>query len=232
VPLRRVFDLVEPSAHTLAEVVQAFRSWLGLAPARVWPVPRALAQVLAKLADALGWLGWRSPLRSTALAELEAGVVGDPQAWHRATGQYCASLQDTLHRMPSTVQELWFARTYLMKPMLVAGLALFWLQSGLVAWAQLDNAAGVLAHSGLSSAWSRAAVHGGIVVDMLLGLAVLWRPWTRHAALGMVAVTALYLAGASVLTPALWVDPLGPLVKGIPGLLSAAMLVVLSNPRR
>ena len=46
----------------------------------------------------------------------------------------------------------------------------------------------------------------------------------RMACLGMIAVTALYLAAASIFTPGLWLDPLGPLVKTFP----AALLAVLT----
>jgi hypothetical protein len=35
----------------------------------------------------------------------------------------------------------------------------------------------------------------------------------------MLAVSFTYLAGASLLEPALWLDPLGPLVKVLPSIL-------------
>ena len=36
---------------------------------------------------------------------------------------------------------------------------------------------------------------------------------------GMLAVSFAYLAGASLLEPTLWLDPLGPLVKVLPSIL-------------
>lgn len=231
VPLRRDFDLVEPQAHTLAEVVQAFRGWLGMPPARTWRVPRPLAGAIALVANGLSWLGWRSPLRSTALKELEAGIVGNPAAWREVMPPGCRPLHDTLQHMPATLQERWFARAYLLKPLLVAGLAVFWLASGLVAWFQVDAAAGVLTQRGHAGGWARAAVMGGIAVDVALGLAVLVRPWVRPAALGMLATSLFYVASATVLTPDLWADPLGPLVKVLPALLAAAALLALADSR-
>ena len=53
-------------------------------------------------------------------------------------------------------------------------------------------------------------------VDIGLGAAVLWRPWAARACLAMVAVSVIYMASAAVLTPALWVDPLGPMIKVVP----------------
>ena len=43
-------------------------------------------RLVSAAADAIGWLGWRSPARSTAMAQLTAGVIGDPAAWIAATG--------------------------------------------------------------------------------------------------------------------------------------------------
>jgi hypothetical protein len=46
----------------------------------------------------------------------------------------------------------------------------------------------------------------------------------------MIAVTAAYLLGGTLLTPALWLDPLGPLVKSIPAaVLALTALAVLED---
>jgi hypothetical protein len=47
---------------------------------------------------------------------MRRGVAGDPQSWIAATGIEPASLGSMLQRLPSTVQEKWFARLYLAKP--------------------------------------------------------------------------------------------------------------------
>ncbi len=67
-------------------------------------------------------------------------------------------------------------------------------------------------------------VIGGAVVDIALGLAILWRPWCSRAALGMIAVSCGYLAGGSLFAPDLWLDPLGPLVKVLPSIVLAAIV--------
>ena len=49
----------------------------------------ALAAALAVMpagADALGRLGWRSPLRSNALTALSDEVLGNPAPWRAAGG--------------------------------------------------------------------------------------------------------------------------------------------------
>ncbi|MEZ5722597.1 MAG: hypothetical protein R3D59_13925 [Paracoccaceae bacterium] len=52
-------------------------------------MPGVLLRGLSAGADLMGRLGWRSPLRSTAIAALEAGVTGDPRAWAAAGRAPC-----------------------------------------------------------------------------------------------------------------------------------------------
>jgi uncharacterized protein YbjT (DUF2867 family) len=67
-----VVDIVEGDARSLADVLIAFRAWLGLPEARVVPMPPILGRLAGAGADVLGLLGWRSPLRSSALARAGA----------------------------------------------------------------------------------------------------------------------------------------------------------------
>src|SRR5690606_6805629 len=93
VEARRDYDLVEAESHALAEIVAKFRAWLGLAPARMrFNLPSAVGYGLAAFADLAGWLGWRSPLRTTALRVLAHDVKGDAHAWAAAGGHKLKSL--------------------------------------------------------------------------------------------------------------------------------------------
>ena len=66
---------------------------------------------------------------------------------------------------------------------------------------------------------------------MLLGAAVLVRRHARAACLGMIALSFGYLLAGSWLTPWLWADPMGPFVKVLPGMLLAAAVHALLEPR-
>jgi uncharacterized membrane protein len=78
---------------------------------------------------------------------------------------------------------------------------------------------------------ANAVVYGGAVIDIALGAAILVRRWTGAAALGMIAVTCAYLAGGTLFTPHLWLDPLGPLVKAIPAMMLALTALALTQDR-
>ncbi len=231
-PSRAVLDLTEAGTRTLANAIATFRRWQGFPPWRLGvAVPRPLLRALAGAADGLGWLGWRSPLRMTALRTLEDGVTGDPAAWLAAGGAPCGALEDTLAHLPSTAQERWFARMYLLLPVVVGTLSLFWTLSGLIGLAQHGAAEAVLTSRGLRPSLAALAVVGGSGIDLALGLGVLWRPWARAACMGMAVVSLSYLAGATLLAADLWADPLGPLIKVLPALTLALVGAALLDER-
>ncbi|MEM7643876.1 MAG: NAD(P)H-binding protein, partial [Pseudomonadota bacterium] len=85
VPSGTIADLTEPEARPLPDLIAAIRRWQGWPEARLRvPVPGALLRLIGWGADRLGHLGWRSPLRTTALEVLKDGVRGDPGAWEAA----------------------------------------------------------------------------------------------------------------------------------------------------
>ena len=227
----RAVDLVEDNAHTLEAIVGRVRAWQGFAEARaVIRLPRAVGHGVARFADLAGWLGWRSALRSTSLRVLAANVVGDPEPWRAATGRPLKSLDETLRALPSTAQERIYARAQLAFPLLLFTLSAFWIVSGAIGAWQLDAAAAVLAGS-LAEPTARAAVLVGSALDIAIGLAVLVRRLVRPACWAAVLVAVSYLIGGTILTPQLWADPLGPLVKVFPAIALALAVAALAEDR-
>lgn len=228
---RQIYDLVEDKTHSLADIIVAMRNWLGLSPARILHVPAWLVRPACLVADGLGWLGWRSPLRSTAIEELRAGISGNPSTLTRATGDALSSFTQTLEKLPSTIQERWFARLYFFKPVAILTLSAFWLITGVITLIDIDAAAAVLRERQVSAFWAYSAVVSGAFADILLGACILVRPWLRFATTGMIAVTLAYLIGGTMLAPDLWRDPLGPLLKAIPAMMLALATHLLADDR-
>lgn len=226
---RQVVDLVAPEATTLRDIILALRAWLGIAPAPVWSVPAWAARAVARTADGLALLGWRSPMRSTSLGQLAGGLTGDASSATALLGRAPRGLRDIL-AAPSGVQERWFARLYFIKPAAIATLSAFWIVSGMIGLARMDAAAGLLAGA-MPEALARAVVVGGGIADIGLGLAVLARRTAPTALAGMMLVTAAYLAGGAIWTPQLWADPLGPLIKSIPAALLALATLAMMDER-
>lgn len=227
-----VADLTETGSQTLATLTRAIRSWQGFAPWKLTvTIPRIVMRAVGCGADMLGWLGWRSPLRSSALKTLEVGVTGDSAAWLAAGGAPCRPLAETLRAIPATVQERWFARLYLLLPVGVATLAVFWMLSGLIGILSQQEARQLLADRGFSPTIAGISVFGGSIVDFGLGLAILFRRWARRGCVGMVAVSIAYLVCGTLWATDIWLDPLGPFPKVLPGIALALIVAAVLEER-
>ncbi len=215
-PSKQVMTLAQSERLTLREIVEGTRRWLGFGIAPVVTVPNSLHRIACVVGDLAGRLGWRSPLRTTASKQLEAGVVGDSKDWGIATGLRPRGFKEWMQCTPSTVQDRWHARLYFLKPLVVAALSLVWLLSGLIALGPGFEAATVHLRSvglGESTAVGITFVTG--VIDIILGLAIVRAAWFKWAAIAMLVMAFAYLFGGTLLGPGLWLDPLGPMVKVI-----------------
>jgi uncharacterized protein YbjT (DUF2867 family) len=80
---RLTYDVVEGRLHSLQDLVSIFRAWLGRVPAPIFKMPGWLGRGVFKVGDALSYLGWRPPVRTTALLQLDVRAIGDPSGWIR-----------------------------------------------------------------------------------------------------------------------------------------------------
>jgi hypothetical protein len=156
----------------------------------VLALPDAFAKAVAAVADALGFFGWRSPARTTSLAQLTAGVIGDPRRWMAETGIAPKSLDQVLAARPASVQDRWFARLYLLKPLAILGLAIATI---------VPNAERLAAFLGFGPGYlgGRAMLLGAAssAVALLAGLSLAVRPAARCALLVLLVLTLSQLAG-------------------------------------
>ncbi|CDZ61514.1 NAD-dependent epimerase/dehydratase [Neorhizobium galegae bv. orientalis] len=226
IPAGSDLDLAADKTLTLSDLVQHHRAWLGLPAVRIVPLRASLAKPVAWVADLAGRLGWRSPLRSTAITVMSEGVRS---LRPKPTGLVLADAAGTLAAHPSGIQDLWFARLYLLKPAIILTLSLFWLLSGLIPLLDLSAAAAQFPPV-VPGSFAMAITVATCLLDILLGSAVLVRPHARKAMLGMILTSLAYLAGGSILAPQLWLDPLGVLVKVLPSIaLTLVSLAILDE---
>lgn len=225
------WDLMQSEPITMAGVIKQFRLAFGTAGWLHVAMPSFMLDLGAKIGDLANTLGWTPPMRSTAIAELRRGVSGDPSAWIAATGIAPKTLADAIGRHPATIQDKWFARLFLIKALIVASLVAFWLVSGFIAlFVSYRAAAGILTAHSFPPALVDPIAIGTSLMDMSIGVLIACR---RTTAIGLVAgiVASLgYLFGAAILTPDLWIEPLGALVKTGPAIvLTLVALLMLDN---
>lgn len=93
-----------------------------------------------------------------------------------------------------------------------------WLFTAVASIVELDGQSSrVLAAAGVASPlWLvRCLIIGGAAVDLVIGLALWWRPG-RISYLAALALLLVMTAVATFLQPSLWMHPLGPLLKNLP----------------
>jgi uncharacterized protein YbjT (DUF2867 family) len=212
--VRQMFELVGPRRCSFADTVQLFRRWLGWQPAPVLHLPPWCGSLIYRAGDAVGWLGWNPPIRTTVRREIGYGAVGDPTTWMRLTGISPQDIETALAREPASVQERWFARMYFLKPLLFTIFPAFWIGTGLVSlgpgW---DIGTGLVREGGATVTVAAAAVTLGAVADILIGLLICVRRTSRIGLFAALSISVAYAVIGTILVPRLWHDPLGPMLK-------------------
>jgi hypothetical protein len=113
----------------------------------------------------------------------------------------------------------------------IASLALFWTVSGFISLVvSYDAATGILRPHGFPPSLVAPITRLTSLMDISIGVLIALR---RTSAIGLVAgiVPSLgYMTGAAILTPDLWIEPLGALVKTGPAIvLMLVALLTLDN---
>ncbi len=210
---RVALELSGPERLSFEDVVQAYRGWLGLKPARIVAAPGFVMGAAYRVGDLVAWLGWRPPIRTTARREIVRGAVGNPKAWTDATGIEPRPLSAALAAEPASVQERWFANLYLLKPLIIGVFALFWLMTGLVSLGPgYELAADYMRRAGAGPLSEPSVIAGGIA-DLVVAAGIMWRRTSRLALYAAIGLSAFYVVAGTLLLPGLWRDPLGPMMK-------------------
>ena len=111
-----------------------------------------------------------------------------------------------------------------LKPLRLSLVAV-WLITGIVSLIELNGqSADLLKGAGLPHMfWIETLIWGGAGLDFLLGFALWWVPRKSVYCIALASMCLMTLI-ATLLSPSLWMHPLGPLLKNIP---IAAMLYLL-----
>ncbi len=225
---RASWELAGRQPSSVAAVIDQFRIRFGGPPA-TWRVPGWLLRAGALAGDGAARLGWSPPVRTTALQEMRRGVNCNPKPWIEATGIEPLSLAQAVGALPATVQERWFARLFLLKPVVIASLSLFWVTSGLIALTiAFRPASAILMAHGFGEPLADSVTLVTSLADIGVGVAIAVRRTCGAGLLAGVALSLVYMVSAALITPDMWVEPLGALVKTGPAIvLMLAALAML-----
>ena len=89
---------------------------------------------------------------------------------------------------------------------------------------------GLMGEGGVEGTAAALTVIAGALSDLLIGLAIAYRPTSRYGLYAAIAISFTYALVGTILVPRLWADPLGPMLKIWPIIvLHFAALAVLED---
>ncbi|MEH2553678.1 uncharacterized protein YbjT (DUF2867 family) [Bradyrhizobium algeriense] len=231
-PSRIALDLPGPLQMTFSDAVALFRRWLRWRPARPLKLPSWAASSFYLMGNVAQTFGWRTPINTTAQAEMRRGATGDPEPWRRETGIAPRDVEAALASEPASVQERWFARLYSLKPLIFGVFGLFWIVTGVISlgpgW---NHGMSLLQEGGLEGNFAALTVTAGALADIVIGLAILSRPLSRYGLWAALIISLAYIVIGTALVPRLWSDPLGPMLKIWPVLMLNLVAMAIREDR-
>jgi len=228
---RKTWDVMEEAQGTVGGIVAAFRNHQG-GPEPLLALPSWMLAPGVIAGDAAAWLGWRPPIRSTSIREMRRGVTGNPRPWMDETGITPLSAAQAVAAIPATVQEKWFARLFLLKALAFATLVIFWCVSGTIALTVAFTAARqTLLDHGFSFALAHGVTIGSSLLDISVGILIALRRTSRIGLIAGILVSLGYMFGSAIITPELWIEPLGALVKTGPAIVLMIFCLAILDDR-
>ncbi|HET8553356.1 MAG TPA: NAD-dependent epimerase/dehydratase family protein [Rhodanobacteraceae bacterium] len=216
---------------TLRQYQDTWRRWLRIPGEGAWRVPLFLVKWQVWLGQLLG----RGPVSRTIWNMLLRGNVTTTDAYRRvvdAFGVDVRPLREALAVQPSQVQDRWAAQLYFLAPWLKWSVVALWLWSGVVGWTTPADVIRAMAHgSGLADMFPVALARGAALVDLLLGLSLIWVRRARGVVLFMLISATAYLLAFGILLPDAFMEPMGGLIKNVALIPALAVLWVLSDRR-
>ncbi|MBY4893000.1 hypothetical protein KUL25_09510 [Rhodobacteraceae bacterium N5(2021)] len=222
------WDIGGPTHITQAHLLQGLRGWFGLPETRAVPMSKPLANAGGAVGDALNM----GPISRTAVSQISHGVEADEGPLMARLKTRPRGVDQFLTARPAGTQDLWHARLFLLRPMIRLTLALLWLMSGLLGlFLPADQFLPMTAHLPAPDWVWIALARGGGLADLAIALALArnWRPRVTGAA--QLALVGGYTLAFTLIAPALWLLPLGGLLKNLPILMLIAVWLVLEDER-
>ena len=228
---RGTYEVGGPEALTLRDYLLHWRRWLRIDGVRALSVPLQLATAGVWFADRFG----NGPMSKTIWRMLVRGNACEADALARLQRDFGfrpRSLEQALGEHPSRAQDRWHARLYALAPILRFAVAIVWILSGIAGWITSSTQIKALVAQSLLVGLhpiELARVCGAL--DIALGIALLlgWR--SRQIVLAMLLCMLAYTLAFGMLLPALWLDPLGGLLKNLIVLPALIVLFVLQDQR-
>lgn len=226
--IQRLIKVVGPEIVSVKEILISFRRWLGLRSAKLIKIPLNLIKISAKVGDLFG----SNILNTTLYKMMLIPNTADKEDMIRFTNIVPRSFEKGLDSEPLTIQSLWHARLYLLKPALKIILSLFWIASGVIAGILAPKSAlESIKDLGLNSIVASIILYLSCFIDIALGVLLIFSKKISKICLLQIAMILSYTLVLTIFKSELWLEPLGSLIKNIPIILLTLVLMAIEKEK-
>ncbi len=219
-------DLVGAKSMSYEELLQGFRTWLGLKPTKSVSVPTFGTDCLGKILD-------EPTVSSANIQMLNEGSVASVEPLKKFLNYTPASMQERLFCLKAHNAQKLYASLYFMRPLLRLVLAFVWIWSGVVsAFLYPQPLALELLHEvGVPVGLDIPLLYLASFLDISIGILTLIGYRLQTMLSLQMLVIAVYTLLLSFLAPYHWLHPFGPVLKNLPLLVSIYILSRLEKFR-
>ena len=219
-------DLVGAKSMSYEELLQGFRTWLGLKPTKSVSVPTFGTDFLGKILD-------EPTVSSANIQMLNEGSVACVEPLKKFLNYTPASMQERLFCLKSHNAQKLYASLYFMRPLLRLVVAFVWIWSGVVsAFLYPQPLALELLHEvGVPVGLDVPLLYLASFLDISIGIVTLIGYRLQTMLSLQMLVIAVYTLLLSLLAPYHWLHPFGPVLKNLPLLVSIYILSRLEKFR-
>lgn len=223
----RRLAVVGPEPIPLRAYLAALRNGLGLGPARFVPIGDGVMDLAAAAGERLPG----SVLNRQTWQMLQRGNTADAHDLTAVLGRApraAAAFVDPLRAAALSAARLPGALA-----LLRIALALVWLVTAAVSYGlyPVADSLALLARTGFAGPLAVVMLYGAATLDLLLGLATLFKPrrWLWWCQLGLMG---FYTAAITLKLPEFWLHPYGPVLKNLPIAAALCVLLAFEAPER
>lgn len=225
-------DAVSQKVVDLKHIILSIRTWLGFVKTKCLHVPLTLIRLVASIGD---WIPY-STLNSTSYTLLEAGSVSTPsktKEFADYVGFTPLPFDTGVNTQPSTVQDHWHARLFFLKLPLRLSIAFVWLWTAIscLFFYPKNQSFALLASVDISPPMQVVLFYGSVLLDGLIGLAVLFNKWYKTIGMLQLITIVFYTVIITFKLPYLWIDPFMPIAKNIPLLMAILIGLAMESDK-
>ncbi len=226
-PSQKRIELAGPEQITMRELYAKLRKWLHLSKPHFLSIPYTVSLYLARWSGFLG----STPINEAAEDMLRQGNTGKRDHYTEVFGHTPISFDQVLAETPAQESDQWHAGLYILRPFLRISIAFVWLFTGIISAfvIPVETSYAMMAKAGIGGILSPIILYGASVVDVLLGIAILFRLQPVLMCNLQILIILLYTAIITVSQPDQWLHPFGPVSKNFPLIISILILTVMEK---